>query len=135
MVNCLIRNLIHQLFVILHTDYPSFIIDTDKDLSALGISKAAYPFEILISPGLFILDILIFGQFLLDLRKQRYITEQKKLDEIWVRNTNSDALFDHPYRRLIEIIHRPDNFIFDIIAAHKIIPGREFVVGDIEFVE
>ncbi len=68
MIDYLVGDFVHQLLVILHTCYLPFIVGTDKYLSALGIGKTAYPLEIFVPPGLFIFDILIFGQKLLELR-------------------------------------------------------------------
>ena len=43
--------------------------------------------------------------------------------------------FNHFYGRLVKIVDRTDDLEFDIIASDKIAPRREFMIGDIEFVE
>ena len=45
----------------------TIVIFADIHFSTLCIGKAAYPFEIFVSPGLFIFDILLFSHFSLPL--------------------------------------------------------------------
>ena len=41
-------------------DDGSVVVAADVDLPALGVGEAAYPFEILVSLGLFPFDVLLF---------------------------------------------------------------------------
>jgi hypothetical protein len=58
------RNIFHELLGILDADHRTAIVYADENLPALCVGKAAYPFEILVAPGLFPLNILRFVHIL-----------------------------------------------------------------------
>jgi hypothetical protein len=60
MIYGFIRNLVHQLFMVLNAAHLATIVYSNKYLSTLCIRKTAYPFKIFIAPSLFIFNILIF---------------------------------------------------------------------------
>ena len=39
----------------------SAVVDTDVELATVGIGKAAYPFEVFVTPCFFVFEVLVFG--------------------------------------------------------------------------
>ena len=56
----LIRNILQQLFHVLHANYIPGIINTDVDRTALGIGKTTHPLQVFVPPGFLIFYILTF---------------------------------------------------------------------------
>ena len=57
----LVGNVFHQLFGVLHALHLALIVNANKQATTLRIGKAAYPFEIFVSPSQFVFYVLLLG--------------------------------------------------------------------------
>ena len=54
-------NVLGKFFGFVYSNNVSAVVDTDVELATVGVSKAAYPSEVFVTPCFFIFKVLVFG--------------------------------------------------------------------------